>query len=253
MSEPMWTPGRVVWRELMTKDVEASKAFYGAMFGWTFQEMPMGPDQPPYTLAQVGDRQVGGITPAGDAPVCFWLSYVSTEDVDGAVAAATAAGGSAMFGPFDVPEVGRLAGILDFEGACIGLLRATTGDSPPAPPTGPEFCWETLSSGDVERAKAFYSAVFGWQTSDGPGGHGFVFGVGPGFENAVADVQPAEGMPPSWITYVVTEDSAASAGKAAALGGTVIATNIVVPSVGVIAIVQDPAGAFLGLFQPTMS
>ena len=36
MSEPMWTPGRVVWRELMTKDVEASKAFYGAMFGWTF-------------------------------------------------------------------------------------------------------------------------------------------------------------------------------------------------------------------------
>jgi predicted enzyme related to lactoylglutathione lyase len=250
MSELTWTPGKVVWRELMTQDVASAKAFYSAMFGWTATDMDMGPDQPPYTILAIGERGVGGLTAAGEAPMSSWMSYVSVPDVDAAIATATARGGSVLFGPMDADVVGRFAGIADAEGAVIGLMRANQGDMPSTPPEGAEFCWETVSAVDVDRAQAFYTAVFGWQTSPGPGGQGVVFGTGPEPMDMVADLQEAHNIPPSWLAYVVVPDVDAAAAQATSLGAVVLASNIAVPGVGTITVIRDPVGAHIGLFQP---
>jgi predicted enzyme related to lactoylglutathione lyase len=250
MNATTHTHGRVVWRELFTDDVQRAKGFYGEMFGWVFKDMPMGPNEPPYPIAQVGGKGIGGIAhkPPGAPGPSFWLSYVSVPDVDAALAKAQAGGGAAAFGPFDVPEVGRIAALSDFAGAVIGLIHSVNGDQPAAMPGLGEFCWETISSPDLERARSFYRSVFGW-TEQGMGGV-TVFGTGPRPEDGVADLQLADGMPPSWATYVVVETIETARARAERLGATSVVPLIEIPNVGRIAFVQDPTGAHVGLFQP---
>ena len=41
---PNYKPGTFCWVELATSDGEAAKSFYTQLFGWTFEDHPMGPD-----------------------------------------------------------------------------------------------------------------------------------------------------------------------------------------------------------------
>lgn len=254
MSEPTYTPGRVVWRELMTDDIAKAKGFYGELFGWTWKDMPMGEGQPAYPIAQVGDKGIGGMMQKPkDAPFPpFWLSYVSVKDVDASCASAKDGGGSVQMPPMDIPEVGRLAVISDFAGAAIGLLRSSRGDQPQGMPRPGEFCWETLSTPDVERAKSFYSRAIGWKAGAGTNGIPTFGTGGDSMEAQVADIQKAENMPPMWMTYVVVEKLEPSRDRVAKLGGKVAVPLIEVPNVGRIAVIADPTGGHLGLFEPNM-
>ena len=105
--------GKFVWHDLITDDVQAATAFYGGLLGWTFEETthPRGGD---YTVVFSGERLVAGIValddPA-DADYSRWLGYLSVQDVDAAVGATRSAGGSAVAGPLDLPNVGRAAAI----------------------------------------------------------------------------------------------------------------------------------------------
>lgn len=248
MTEKSWNPGAFVWRELMTPDVEKSKAFYGELFGWKFEAVPMGDFD--YTLIKVGDQPVGGIMPmhGGEHPP-HWMSYASVEDVDAAARAATANGGQVPVGPMDVPNVGRFAVVGDPDGAYLTVFRAAEGDPPAGQQPGlGQFCWETLSTNDIERAKSFYAAVVGWTGGTGPMGPDVtLFSKG---EQIVADVQRAENMPPSWATYVVVDALASAHGRLKKMGGTTVVERIDVPTVGGIGFFADPTGAVLGLFEP---
>ncbi|AKF10724.1 Glyoxalase/bleomycin resistance protein/dioxygenase [Sandaracinus amylolyticus] len=246
------TPGRVVWRELTTDDVEKAKAFYSALFGWRFVDFPMGEGAPPYPIAHVGEKSIGGIMkkPEGAPFPPFWLSYVSVEDVDATVARMSELGGSTMMPPTDVPEVGRLAIVSDFAGATIGLLKSNGDDPAGGRPQPGEFCWETITSPDLARAKKVYTSVLGWIETQMPGGSSTVFATGTGMEDGVADLGKAEGFPPMWVTYVVVETVEAARAKAETLGATIVVPLIEVPNVGRISFIQDPTGAHIGLFQP---
>jgi len=70
--------GRFTWHELMTADPAAGAKFYAALFGWTVQEMDMGPAGT-YRLFLKGDKQVGGAMKAPPGAPSFWL------DTDAAV------------------------------------------------------------------------------------------------------------------------------------------------------------------------
>jgi predicted enzyme related to lactoylglutathione lyase len=61
---------------------------------------------------------------------------------------------------------------------------------------------------------------------------------------------PMPGVPPHWLNYVTVENADASAARVTELGGQVCKPPFDIPNVGRIAIVQDPQGAFLGIFQP---
>ncbi|MCB9578267.1 MAG: VOC family protein [Polyangiaceae bacterium] len=253
MTDKQWTPGRVVWRELMTKDVDKAKGYYGELFGWTFQDMPM--PEGTYTIAKLGETMVGGMMqlPADDVPP-NWMSYVSVEDVDAAAKTVKAEGGTMIVEPKDVPGMMRFAVLSDPSGAVIGMLRSNDGDGAPPDNLGPGmFCWETAMTKDVKKAKDFYGKVLGWTTEQGPGDVA-VFARAAGSETRqVADIQQAKApMPAFWLTYVVVEKLEAARERAEKLGGKILEKNIEVPGVGNIALLRDPAGAMLGLFQPAM-
>lgn len=251
MTETSYTPGLFVWRELMTPDVKRARAFYAELLGWTYDDAPMGDFT--YTLIKKGEPMIGGMMSMTDSPhPPHWMSYVSVPDVDAAAKRASESGGTVAVGPMDIPNVGRFAVIGDPDHAYFTLFKGAQSDPAPGRPAVGTFCWETLSTTDVERAKKFYASVVGWKVGPGPGGTTEVpvFHAG---DAQVADVQKAQGFPPMWMTYVVVEKLEESNARATKLGGTIVVPLIDVPHVGRISLMRDPTGAHLGLFEPEMS
>ena len=104
-------PGAFCWNELETRDPAASKAFYGAVFGWEFDDHDMG-EMGTYTEWKLGGEPIGGMVDiTGRVPEEIpdhWMVYFAVADADAALAEVGAAGGSVMFGPVDIPA-GRFA------------------------------------------------------------------------------------------------------------------------------------------------
>jgi predicted enzyme related to lactoylglutathione lyase len=121
----MWTNGSFYWNELMTRDAEAAKKFYGETLGWTFEPMET-PDAPPYWVAKSGGEPVAGILtmqgPDFEDATEGWFAYVAVTDLSTALARATTAGGEVIREPFDVPGVGRIAIVNDNAGVSMGWM-----------------------------------------------------------------------------------------------------------------------------------
>jgi predicted enzyme related to lactoylglutathione lyase len=120
-----WSHGTFFWNELMTRDVERAKRFYGDTIGWRFDPMKMA-DGRTYWCAMEDGRPVAGLFPL-DAPEFdgvpeSWMSYLAVDDVDKRVAAAVQAGGQLMKPIFDIPGVGRIAILKEPGGAGIGWM-----------------------------------------------------------------------------------------------------------------------------------
>jgi predicted enzyme related to lactoylglutathione lyase len=123
----MWQHGHFYWNELMTRDPEGAKAFYGRTLGWQFEAMPM--ESGTYWVCKDGDTPVGGILdmngPEFDGIPPNWFAYLAVDDVDARVEKATAAGAKLLRPIFDVPGVGRIAIIEDPVGAVLGCMTPT--------------------------------------------------------------------------------------------------------------------------------
>jgi hypothetical protein len=120
-----WSHGNFYWNELLTRDVERAKKFYGQTIGWTFDAMPMS-DGATYWVANIGGKPVGGIFPT-DQPGFesvpeSWMSYLAVDDIDARVKKAEAAGAKLMRPIFDVPNIGRIAILLEPGGAGVGWI-----------------------------------------------------------------------------------------------------------------------------------
>src|SRR5262249_46037232 len=139
---PESSAGRFVWQDLMTRDAAACRKFYGDLFGWQFQESTR--NGKPYLIARLGGRLVAGIVEVKDDRVqeAAWLSYLSGDDIDRAVSRVTAAGGRVLVDPLHIDGVGRIAAVVDPEGAPLGLagLEITVPAEPTDPPLS-RFFW----------------------------------------------------------------------------------------------------------------
>lgn len=118
-------PGALSWNELNTRDPEAAKAFYGAVFGWDFEDDDMG-EMGTYTSLKLGGNLVGGMLNMAERGVpeavpAHWLVYFAVEDTDATVDRAKEIGGGVMVGPMDTPA-GRLAILTDRHGASFAVI-----------------------------------------------------------------------------------------------------------------------------------
>ncbi|MEX1008362.1 MAG: VOC family protein [Acidimicrobiia bacterium] len=116
-------PGTFSWSELLTTDVPASKAFYGAVFGWGAETHGEGSGA--YTEWQVNGRSIGGMMekppqmPAEVPP--HWAVYFTVANTDDAVAHVTELGGAVMNPPMDI-EPGRFAVVADPTGGVFNVI-----------------------------------------------------------------------------------------------------------------------------------
>jgi predicted enzyme related to lactoylglutathione lyase len=119
-------PGAWTWSELLTRNVDAAKAFYPKVFGWTIDSDAM----PGYPIFQVGGQGVGGLV---DMPDGFpaelqgiWNTYFEVADCDASCAKVKELGGRVMNGPDDVEGVGRMAGVVGLGGETFSLITSAS-------------------------------------------------------------------------------------------------------------------------------
>src|SRR5262245_18064075 len=149
-------PGTFCWPELSTTNQAGAEKFYSELFGWTLSKTPMGPDSH-YTIFQKGENAVAAATTqdpnqskAGVPP--NWLSYVSTANVDASVKKAEELGGKVVAGPFDVMEHGRMAVLVDPQGAAFALWQAYKHPGATAIDEANSLVWTELVTDDVKKA-----------------------------------------------------------------------------------------------------
>jgi predicted enzyme related to lactoylglutathione lyase len=108
--------------ELNTTDVDKAKAFYGKLFEWTLEDVPVG--EMAYTMIKVGKGTAGGIMkhPVPGAP-SSWLAYVEVGDIHTATKSAKSLGATVMKDVTEVPGMGWLSIIIDPTGAALGMWQ----------------------------------------------------------------------------------------------------------------------------------
>ena len=113
------------------------------------------------------------------------------------------------------------------------------------------LCWNELYSNDVEAAKTFYTALFGWTTE--PFGESYtIFKVGDRGNGGAMAITPEMGpIPPHWAIYIGIDDVDAAAEHVTAGCGNIMARPFDLPEIGRMAVVADPQGAAFGMFQMT--
>jgi predicted enzyme related to lactoylglutathione lyase len=110
--------------ELNTTDVAKAKAFYGKLFKWTLEDIPMGGDTGTYTLIKVGEGTGGGIMkhPMPGAP-SIWIPYVLVDDLAAATAEARALGATLVRDVTEIPNIGSFSIFNDPTGATLALWK----------------------------------------------------------------------------------------------------------------------------------
>jgi uncharacterized protein len=258
------------WIDTGQPDPDAAVEFYGGLFGWEFEDT-MPPGSPtPYFIARLRGGDVAAVAgnPEGAPPEAAWNTYIWVDSADDAAARVQAAGGTVVMEPFDVMAAGRMAVFADPEGAEFRVWQA--GDHKGArivnePGT---LNFNGLNTRDLSGAKAFYGAVFGWETLGMSGGNDMwrqpgygefleqrdpglrermvEVGAPEGFADVVATVSPLGddqvGVPAHWRVTFAVEDADATAKRADALGGQVVVPPLDAPWVRM-TVITDPQGA----------
>ena len=112
-------PGALTWNEEAVADPDAARAFYGAVFGFSFSEIP---ESGGYTTFATDGDPLGGLGGAHEGSPSGWTTCFAVADADAAAAYATGHGGSVISPPMDMPY-GRYAVLADPWGAALSIMQ----------------------------------------------------------------------------------------------------------------------------------
>lgn len=222
-----FAPGTPCWVELLSSDVAASQAFYGGLFGWTFEESDA--DFGGYVTAYSDGYPAAGIVPhsAHTPGPDVWTTYIAATDAEAAAGAVADAGGQVIAPAMAVADLGAMAIVSDPTAAIFGIWQAGTHTGFRKYNEPGSVTWDEHHSRDFATSTRFYEQVFGW-TMDRSAGDTDAFRYYSGQVNGAGVAGLADsarelpaGAPSYWTVYFSVADVDEAAGKAAALGGTV--------------------------------
>ncbi|WIM92970.1 VOC family protein [Actinoplanes oblitus] len=224
------TPGTVCWIDIGAPDPDATAAFYGELFGWTYTAS--GADG--YRAALLDGRAVSGLGPAEDPGPPYWTAVLSVEDIDAAAAAFAAAGARIVVPPAPVAELGHAAVVVDPVGAPVSLWQPGTQTGMQAVGEHGAFASIELLTGRPDEASDFYRRVLGWHLD----------GTERRPETGVRGTPPPSPTPqPSlWLVNFTSDDVDATVTSALRLGATHAGLDC-----GATVLLRDPAGALFGI------
>jgi predicted enzyme related to lactoylglutathione lyase len=259
-------PGGFIWYELMTTDPAGAKRFYDQVVsGWSIATDSVAPGIDYRMINRSDGKMAGGVLTLTnemqrDGARPAWIGYIHTTDVDAAIEAIKADGGSVMMEPWDQPGVGRLAMVTGPEGAPFYLMDPIPPESDPNASSDvfsvdqPQHVrWNELWSSDPRKSVDFYTSRFSWvQNGDmdmGEMGKYQFFELNGTMIGAVMPTMPD--MPQAlWNFYIGVDDIDRAAEAVKAGGGQVINGPQEIPGGEYAVNGIDPQSAFFGLVGP---
>jgi predicted enzyme related to lactoylglutathione lyase len=256
--EGRFTPeGRIAWHELHTTDPDAVEAFYGKLFNWKFSPPEEGLRGFRRTIHS-GASRLGYLVDLDRESLgaSRWLPFMNVSDVDNKLNDISRLGGRIVTPPTEQHGMGTRGIVADNTGACIGLISGVSSDetiSEDLPEPG-EFLWNDLLSRKPEEAGSFYQGLAGLQLySMDLGDEGTYYLMRRGEVNEAGILlkpEAAEG-PSAWLSYVAVSNVDEACVAAGHLDGAIHIPPRDLHGAGRYAVVGDPSGASLAVFEPT--
>jgi uncharacterized protein len=110
--------------------------------------------------------------------------------------------------------------------------------------------WVDVSSPDLDKSRAFYGGLFGWDAQVVPDGGGYTMFFLDGKMVGAAGPTFGPDQNPAWATYVCSADADATAQAVKDAGGQVLMDTMDVMGQGRMAVLADPTGAAISIWQP---
>lgn len=221
---------------LRTSDVAAARSFYARVLG----------DRALDVLPLHEQAVARGARP-------HWLGFIDVGDVERAAAAFGERGATALAPIWVNPEGLKAAVMRDPGGAVIALARPPQHANPD-PSGGPDVAWHLLNTADVERAKANYGELFGWEMKEaidlGSDGvlHPFAYAAGGEAAGALIDIGARPGVHPHWL-FNMRVAALEPAMEAARSAGGLVLGPFTWPDGRRSAVCDDPQGAAFALIE----
>lgn len=274
--------GGFVWQELVSSDPEAAKVFLEKLLGWEEGDetgvLYLRPgdgaeDTPPSPVASVvGPVRRERSDEPRSARVSHWVPFALVDgDLGEAVGSARDSGCAVACDPHPlvrrtrkVRDGGHFAVVASRESGPLGLMRAGEDVPPPRParlPVPPgnrlpstvrRVCWHELTTPRPEEAARQLTAL-GWSFAGAEEREGERRRrlCPPGSSDPVATLRGVGvDVPPHWLPYVHVADVDETARLAGELGGEVLVAPAAIDGDGRYAVLREPGGAPLGLYQP---
>lgn len=242
--------GTFVGAVLLTDNAEAASVFYGTLFGWDMEKAKDGG----FAVRHKG-RLLASISPLQNAKEdiekSFWLVGLAVTSVDHVLRATGENGGKVFIGAERVSDYGRFAVIADPEEAPLMLVQS--GNKPIGGTSGPgSWVWAELWTDDPAGAAAFYASTIGLeygQLNREGGAYDVLMSKGVARAGMVTIPDEYENVKPGWAPYVAVADLTAALKEVERLGGTLVFSTSEHPAEGAVALIKDPTGAVLFLYQ----
>lgn len=248
---PLLDVGAVCKMWWLGQDTSRAKTFYTNQFAWKFRT-PFESVGRVYVPWSDGSGPGGDLTSPDPAGSGIWRPYVRVANLPASLQQASALGGTVLIGSTAYGTNGdKVAVVKDPAGAQIGLWY-----SPSAPAPGGELGYSAvyrmrLYSPDPAKAKTFYAGMFPswtWKSPVTIGGRVYtpwVDGTGPGGEV----VMPVAGESSGWRAFVRVAQLESAITTATRNGATVVIRPTLHGSWGRYALLADPLGVLIGLWE----
>ena len=246
--------GEPCWADVQTRDVEAGKDFYRAVFGWRFQDMPT-PDGRSYAQAYLDDDLVAVVAPQSPHQESLgseaqWNIYFAADEARAVAEETPHAGGAVQFGPEDVADTGVMVFVDPPGGGTTGVWQAGTHTGSGRYNQPGALSWVELLTPEPQAAVAFFQQLFGHDVTEYPQDDGGTYTTLMVDEAEVAGIVATDGAA-SWQIYFGVSDVADTVRKALAAGAEVLvapeAEDEETP--GATATLKDPQGGVFSLLE----
>lgn len=231
--------GELVWHDLLTGEPETAKQFYGDLFGWSFKGVGR------VTLIELDQRVIGSIMemPATETRrATRWVASLGVANIADAVEWTQQQGGTVHEGPLRMRNRGEVALVSDPLGAQIGLVElGLQKDTGLTPALVNDWLWDELWTKDTEKALAFYSGLYEFETDEVTPGY-WILKSGKQWRAGVRELFDPD-LEQRWVPVIRVESVQAISTRAGELGGRLILAVEQGEAEDQTALLADPGGA----------
>jgi len=244
-------PGKFIWQNLFTNDVEKAANFYKDMFGWESRKFGAGNNS--YLLLTNKGLSAAGIIrlQKKDQSENQWVSFISVDAVQSAKDHVLQNGGKVLVEPKVFEQHGQVAIFADPEGAAFGVISSSSGDPREVLPEVGQFVWADLLTKQPEAQTRFYKGIADYTVEQNQASNvnnDFFLKTNNVARAGILEV-PDKDILPNWLPYVRVNDIVDSLVRTTQLGGTVILEPNMNLFNGKLAVILDPTGAAIGIIE----